>query len=62
MKLWQTGNVGSHNISKAGVNPKEGYKTADEAEQELNKLLSEGNWEVAGGGYSFCIMKLYWFG
>lgn len=60
MKLWQTGNVGSHNIAQLKDNPKEGFKTSDEAKTALNKLHEEGNWEVTKGGYHFTIMELFW--
>ena len=59
MKLWQTGNVGSHNIGRINANPKDGYTSYDEAEAALLEL-KKTDWEVREGGYDFTIMKLYW--
>ena len=61
MKLWRTGNIGSHNIAKLKDNPKEGFKTPEEAKTKLQQFYEEGNWEVKEGGYNFTIMELFWF-
>ena len=60
MKLWQTGNVGSHNVDKLIENPKDGYKTYDEAKLSLYLLKSKGIWALNQPDYSFTIMELFY--
>ncbi len=60
MKMWQTGNVGSHNIKKFSDNPKEGYASYDEAKQAMLQLWAKDNWELKKGGYMFSIMEIFW--
>jgi hypothetical protein len=60
MKIWQTGNIGSHNIAKADNNPKEGFPTYEIAEQFLLDLYDNKVWEISGvSSFTFTIMKLY---
>lgn len=59
MQMWQTGNIGSHNISKLKDNPKEGYSSCDEAKQAMLELWSKGNWELTKGYYTFSIMEVF---
>jgi hypothetical protein len=60
MQLWQTGNVGSHNIKKLKDQPKKGYLTKDAAVLAMFERKSKGDWEIKEGGYDFTIMELYW--
>jgi len=60
MQMWQTGNVGSHNIKKLKDNPKNGYESYEDAKEAMLKLREDGNWELKKGGYDFSIMELYW--
>lgn len=60
MQMWQTGNVGSHNIKKLKDNPKNGYERYEDAKEAMLTLWTEGNWELKKGGYDFSIMELYW--
>ncbi len=60
MQLWQTGNVGSHNIKKLKDQPKKGYLTKDAAVLAMFKMKDKGNWEIKEGGYDFTVMELYW--
>lgn len=60
MQLWQTGNVGSHNIKKLKDNPKEGYGNYNEAKNAMLDLWEKDNWELKKGGYDFTIMELFW--
>ncbi len=59
MHLWQTGNVGSHNISKITHQEKEGYATYDLAKQEMIRLKLIGNWQLNCPEYTFCIMEIF---
>lgn len=59
MQMWQTGNVGSHNIKKFKGNPKEGYKSYEDAKTGMLKLWQEDNWELKKGRYDFAIMELF---
>ncbi|MEK6829732.1 MAG: hypothetical protein AABY15_06450 [Nanoarchaeota archaeon] len=60
MKMWQTGNVGPHNIQKLKDNPHEGYKSYDEAKAGMLDLKEKGNWELKQTSYSFAIMEVFW--
>lgn len=60
MQLWQTGNVGSHNIKKLKDQPKKGYLTKDAAVLAMLEMKDKGNWEIKEGGYDFTVMELYW--
>ncbi len=60
MMLWQTGNVGSHNIKKMNINPKKGYPTYDAAKEDMIKLKEGGQWELNSSGHHFAIMELFW--
>lgn len=60
MRMWQTGNIGSYNITKADNNPKEGFQTYEEAEQFMFESFDNKVWEFSDGCfYNFCIMKVY---
>jgi len=60
MRMWQTGNIGSHNITKADNNPKEGFKTYREAEEFMITSYNNNVWEFSDGNfYTFCIMYVY---
>lgn len=61
MKLWQTGNIGSHNIAKLEANPKKGFETASLARKKLEDLYKEGDWEVVEGDYEFTILPIFSF-
>jgi hypothetical protein len=60
MQLWQTGNIGSHNIEKLSGQPKKGYLNKDIAVLAMLKKKAKGNWEIKESGYDFTIMELYW--
>lgn len=60
MQMWQTGNIGSHNIKKLDANPKEGYINYEEAKSAMLRLRKDGDWDLKQRGYSFSIMKLFW--
>jgi hypothetical protein len=60
MKLWQTGNVGPHNIAKIEANPKKGYESYDVAKTAMTDLKEKKDWEVNSGMYTFTIMELFW--
>lgn len=60
MQMWQTGNIGSHNIKKLKQNPKEGYVSYEDAKAGMLKLWHENDWELNKGGYDFAIMELFW--
>lgn len=55
LEMWQTGNVGPHNIAKTEKQPKEGFKTYKDAEDWLKKNVGELTplWET------FIISKVY---
>lgn len=59
MKIWQTGNVGSHNITKSHVNPENGFQTYEEAEQYMLESSDKYLYEYSHPWDSFCIMKVY---
>jgi len=59
MMLWQTGNVGSHNIKRLKAQPIKGYKSYDEAKKAM-MAFKKTDWEVREGGYDFTIMELFW--
>ncbi len=61
MQMWQTGNVGSHNIKKLKENPQQGFESYEDAKTAMLKLWSEeDSWELKKGGYDFSIMELFW--
>jgi hypothetical protein len=60
MQLWQTGNVGSHNIKKYKQNPKEGFSNYNGAKHAMLLLREQGEWEITKGDYDFAIMELFW--
>ena len=60
MKLWQTGNIGEHNIDKLEKQPKDGYKSKKMAHTAMIKNKKEGDWELTEGGYTFTILELFW--
>lgn len=60
MKLWHTGNVGPHNISKINHNPKKGHASREIAESSLKELYEKGVWEIKESGYTFTVMELFW--
>ena len=43
MKLWQTGNVGSHNIDKIKANPVGGYTSYEDAKAGMLLLREQGD-------------------
>lgn len=57
MRLWQTGNVGSHNIAKIEGQKQFGYRTYEEAEKDIPHLLKAENWDIHN--YPVTIMKIY---
>ena len=59
MQLWQTGNIGSYNIKKCEDNPKEGFKTYNEAKETMVRLSEEGNWTFTSMSYDFAIMEIF---
>jgi hypothetical protein len=59
MQLWQTGNVGPHNITKIVSNPKEGFPSYSEAIVGMAELKKEGNWLLNQKGYQFAIMEIF---
>lgn len=59
MQLWQTGNVGSHNITKSHVNPEEGFETYEEAEEYMINCSEKWLYEYCHSWVTFCIMKIY---
>jgi hypothetical protein len=61
MQLWQTGNIGSHNIKKFKDNPEEGHSTYEAAKLWMLKLQADDNWELTKGNYTFAIMELFWY-
>lgn len=61
MKLWQTGNIGSHNIAKLDANPKNGFENATLARKKLEALYEEGDWEVKEGDFEFTILPIFSF-
>lgn len=58
MQLWQTGNVGSHNISKFKGNPEFGYITEYAAWEALLWFQKNDNWEVNSEIYEFSVMRI----
>lgn len=60
MQIWQTGNIGSHNIKKLDANHKEGYINYEEAKSAMLQLIKDGDWDLKQRGYSFSIMELFW--
>ena len=60
MQMWQTGNIGSNNIKKLKDNPKDGYKSYDDAKAGMIKLFNDGNWELNNNYYDFSIMELFY--
>jgi hypothetical protein len=60
MQLWQTGNIGSHNIKKLDENPQNGYESYDKAKNAMLKLRQENNWELSHSQYIFCIIEIFW--
>lgn len=60
MQMWQTGNIGSHNIKKLDANPKEGYINYEEAKSAMLRLRKNDDWDLKQRGYSFSIMELFW--
>lgn len=58
--MWQTGNVGSHNIEKLKDNPSEGYKSHDEAKTAMLDLQEKGNFRLNDGRHTFAIMEIFW--
>lgn len=61
MQMWQTGNIGSHNINKLNDNPKDGYASYEEAKAGMLKLHGGGNFPLnQSNGYTFCIMELFY--
>ena len=59
LMLSQIGNVGAHQVQKIDDQPKEGFSTAKEAEDELKKLLKTGKYPY-DRWYSFTVSKLYY--
>jgi hypothetical protein len=59
MRMWQTGNIGSHNIKKADINPEDGFETYEEAKAELLNLSYNGEWEVKNASYTFTIVEVF---
>ena len=59
MRLWQTGNVGSHNIELSKENPSGGFLTYEQAEQFLLKGFDKKIWEFNESFYDFIIVKVY---
>lgn len=59
MRLWQTGNVGSHNIERLDGQHKNGYSTYNQAKHAMIDMREEGNWELNHKGFNFTIMELF---
>lgn len=61
MKLWQTGNVGPHNINKLEGQAEEGYASHADAASAMLELKEKGNWELNQKIYRcFTIMELFY--
>lgn len=56
MEIWQTGNIGCHNIRKWKGNPSEGFSMYELAKQFLQDSFANG---LLIDYYIFCVMKLY---
>jgi len=55
LEMWQTGNIGSHNVKKCDSQPKDGFKTYELAEEWLFENINKITplWET------FIISKVY---
>ena len=62
MELWQTGNIGSHNIKEIKGQEKNGYVSAEIAKEKMIELKEAGNWTLNNSGNTFAIMELFWSG
>lgn len=60
MKMWQTGNVGSHNIKKMDLNPKDGYLSRDMAEKALMDFYDAEEFEICYNVFTnFTILEVF---
>ena len=59
VKMWQTGNIGGHNIKKIDLNPINGFETYEEAENFLLNPEYSNEWELKNARYSFAIMQIF---
>ena len=60
MRLWRTGNIGSHEIKKIELNPVEGYKTYDEAVEALLNFYEAKVYEVSKSSKStLSVMQIF---